>query len=127
MKQLDILRRRMQSALLALQESGIQAHVTIDPEEAHAHLNNGGQLVLLCELDRIEYETWNIITAHSRFVLISPLQHTMEAWPSLDEASEALALPLETDSVSLTAWAPINADRTYPCVLMTSVETEIEE
>lgn len=127
MRQLDILRRQVSTVNLALQSAGVEAHVTLDPEEANGFLNDGTPLVMLVEIERAEYETWNICNVSLRYILISSTQELLAAWEKLDTALEELAEPLEAETVTLSSFDPQNGDRTYPCAIVTVTTTEIEE
>lgn len=124
MKQLDIVKKWLTKANLALQESGADVLVTYDPEEANSYLNNN-RLVCLVEPQRATYEIWAATEFTLRFIVISPLLSALDAWDGLEDLGEALRQPLEVETAELTFWQPENGD-TYPCLLLTTTTTEMD-
>lgn len=125
MRQLDVARQWASKANLALQEANISALVTLTGEEANGYLNSGS-LVCLVEVEKANFETWTATEFALRFIIISPVQDMLQAWAQLDEMTDALKDPLELESAQLSMWQPENG-KPYPCLLLTTTTTEIEE
>lgn len=124
MRQLEIVKQWVTKANLALQESGVTAHVTYDPTEAVAELN-AGRPAILVEVERATYETWTTTEFQLRFIAISPLIDPIEAWGTLEDFTQPLLEPLEVETAQLSMWQPATG-KAYPCNLLTTTTTEMD-
>lgn len=124
-RQLHVAQEWATRARLALQEAGHSTLVTLDAEEANSHLN-AGEPVLLVEVQKASYDTWTITEFTLRFLLISPTQSALVAWDEVEEITEQILEPLEIETAQLTMWVPENG-RPYPCNLLTTTTTEMDE
>lgn len=124
MSQLEIARRWVTRANLALQGAGHPVLATLDPEEANGHLNAGGAVILI-EVESATYETWSVTEYKLRFILISPHRAALEAWEQLEAITADVRDPLELETAQLSMWQPDNG-RPYPCNLLTTTTTEMD-